>query len=240
MNSEQIDMKKVNVNLIAKAIDKFQKLDELHSEDYPRLKMENWGRNGISEYLGLIDDRDNFARYNDYGFEPEDMDNYDRERRGFADEDDPDRIIDLNSREGQEIFYDYIRHATEEEANEQFDQRFSDLFDNPTKDEACGTAGCAAYWINLWFSPTDRLRETTLGDDRVEKTATELLGLNAEVAGALMVPAPEIEDRVFEHARPSHVATVLRKFLDTGVMSWEGVVPQCDHQYCPVCDDEED
>ena len=242
MNSaQQINMETVNVEIIRKAIEKFRGLDEFHTEDYPRLDMESWGTDGIAEYLGLIDARDNFADYNSYGFEPEDIDKYDRDRRGFVDDEDPDRIIDLYSDEGQEIFYDYIRHATEEEANEQFRERYSDLFDNPTQNEACGTAGCAAYWINLWFAPEDKLHEMKTVT-KVEKAATELMGLDVEVANALMVPTYEGEDdeRIFEHARPSHVATVLVNFLDTGVMSWEGVVPRCDYLFCTACDDEDE
>lgn len=226
-----------DTELISKAIEMFRELDQYHEEDALRLDMNEWGTSGITEYVGLIDDRDNFAHYQDFGYEPEDMDNYDRERRGFVDEDNPDRLVAFNSEEGQELFHEYIRFVTEEEAKEQFDQKYNERFLSPFTSDSCGTAGCAAYWLHIWFSPEDVLDRIRNSASEIEREAIKLLGVSPAVASNLMVPE---DQRVYEHARPAHVALVLQKYLDTGIMSWEGVVDVCEDSLCAYCDDGEE
>lgn len=230
-------MVQADTDLISKAIEMSRELDEYHEEDAFRLDMNEWGTSGITEYVGLIDDRVNFAHYQDIGFEPEDMDNYDRERRVFVDEDNPDKVVSFDSEEGQEIFYDYIRFVTEEEAKHQFEQKYHERFLSPYVSDSCGTAGCVAYWLHIWFSPEDVLDRIRNSELEIEREATKLLGLTPEVAANLMVPE---DQRVYEHARPAHVAQVLQKYLDTGIMSWEGVVDFCEAPLCASCGDEEE
>ena len=225
-----------NIELISEAVAKFRDLDQYHEEDALRLDMNDWGTSGITEYVGLLDDRDNFAHYQDFGYEPEDMDNYDPERRGFVDEDNPDRLVALDSEEGQQMFYDYIRYVTDEEAEQQFEEKYHERFLSPFTSDSCGTAGCAAYWLHIWFSPEDVLDRIRSSELEIEREATKILGLAPEVAANLMVPE---DQRVYEHARPAHVALVLQKYLDSGIMSWEGVVDMCEDPLCAYCGDDE-
>ena len=196
--------------------------------------MNDWGENGIKEYLGLIDDRDNFAHYSDYGFDPEDIEEYDREKRGFTDEDNPDVLIDLYSEQGQRILYEYVRSVTEDEANDQFNQKYDERF--LTEDGICHTAGCAAYWVNIWFAPETVLDHIKDDYRKIKNQATEILGISQADARELMTPN---DDAIYQHARPSHVASVLANYLKSGRVSWENVIPPCHDTDCIYCESEE-
>ena len=142
----------------------------------------------------------------------------------------------FDSEEGREIFDSYIRSVTAEEAEVQFRRNYHERFLSPFLSDSCGTAGCAAYWLHIWFSPEDVLYRIRDSAGKIEGEATKLLGLTPEVAAHLMVPA---DQTVYEHARPAHVAIVLQKYLDTGVMSWEGVVPLCEDPHCYHCSEDQ-
>ncbi len=197
----------------------FDRLDEHHEAYNPRLDMDEPGKKGIIEFCEAL-----FPIINDFwdsGFcdiQVENLEAYDEKTKGFILYDYPGQIIDTESPEGEEYIKQHKIQCTEEVAGQEFDEKLRefeayDLDDN---------SGNIQYWISLWFTPEKRLRELAKSEPaEITRHAQTLLGLTDEQMDALVNP-PRPDDVHF-HARPAGVAAAVRRFIDTGKMSWAGL-----------------
>ena len=220
-------------DIIKQAIVRFRELDKFHDHDTPRLDMNEWGTGPIDAYTDIFSRRDTHQEQIGALCSFYDMDGYDPARNVIVDWF-FEREIDGNSDEAQNMLDEYAMYSGREAADDLFKSLSHEFIYDDDPDTACGTAGCAAYWINVWFADEDSLYDMSKSEDLIESSARELLGLSPKDAGELMVPK---EVAVYEHARPGNVADVLQRYLDTGVMAWEGIV-KCEDD-CDQCLDAE-
>ena len=96
--------------------------------------------------------------------------------------------------------------------------------------EATLSAG-PAFWITFYTDPT-ALDNERCNESMMTRLVCEWLGLSYEDAVFLGNP---VEDEAIRHARPSHLAEVLRRYADTGVISWRDVVEKCESVDCGPC-----
>ena len=214
------------------AIRAFESLDLHHSEDSPRLLMTRWGEDGIRELQAIIRQRD--LAYRDHECPQcctlENLPDYDEVRGGFIDPHDPSVIHDPASWAGQQQLAAHVRECYEPFAYSEFTEALEHFESGTDLPDDVNTTGCAAYWINVWLAP-----ESELNSDprRIEANTAKLLGMDPTQIAALV--ACEEQLPLHLHARPVHVAAILKMFLQTGVVSWNNIVPDCSDHDCSAC-----
>ena len=209
------------------------RLDAGHNTDAERLDMTTANPGGLAEFCDEV-----FPVLTDYwdsgecDIEPMNLDAYDEKAGGYRLSKYPGQVIDPDSPEGEEYMKSHKIQCTESAAATAFDEalhRFE--AGDPVFSER--TAGNVAYWMTIWFTPEEKMRALaeSADEDAIAEHARDLLGLSEEQMNALTNPSAQPE--AAERARPAHAAAVLRRFADTGRMSWDGIVPEHDFREYP-------
>ena len=204
----------------------FDRLDEYHHQDLERLDMNTACQEGIIEFADtLFPVQKNYWNSGECDAEPATLETYDEEAGGYLLPDRPGHVIDPDSVEGEQHMKEHKIECTRFGAMEAFDETLREFEAGHTVSPE-RTAGNIAYWLSLWFTPESRLRELASEKEAdITEHARSLLGLSEDHMEALMNPKNIPE--TFVHARPAHVATVLRNFAQTGDMSWNDVASVC-------------
>ena len=219
---------------IEQSVEFFRELDRHHYFPGDRLNMTRWGQEGIAEFVRLFDiTRDYWKDHECH--EVEEMDAYDPEAGGFIIFDHPGRVIDPESPEGEEYIRRYKIECTEEiaycdfvEAVKNFEMESGDAW-------STNTSGCVSYWVSLWFSSQETLeRLATANWADLRDNAGSILGLTPRQMEVLA--RPDAHPEVYAHATPIHVASVLERYVYTGVLTWKDTVPErCEELDCESC-----
>ena len=219
---------------IEQAVDFFRELDSHHCFDHDRLDMTRWGYEGIKEFAEYFTILNNYWTDHDCR-DADQMDAYDSGLGGFILFDCPGEVIDPESPEGEEYIKCYKIECTQEIAALEFDERVKE-FEEGSRDWSCGdSSGCMSYWVSLWFSPQEKLeRLATANWADIRDNAGEILGLTPQQMRVLTTP--EAHREVYAHATPGHIAKVLRRYIDTGVITWKDTVERCDDPDCGYCE----
>ena len=94
-------------------------------------------------------------------------------------------------------------------------------------------AASLEFWVNIWLESRDIVGRVV----SLEDNAIKLLRLSPEEGEALFDPlddAPAVycsDNRIY----PMDAARVLEKFLETDVISWEGMANTCRDRDCQGC-----
>ena len=194
--------------------------------------MTSWGEDGVREYLGLKEDRD--LAYRDHECPEcctlETLPDYDALRGGFIDPHDPAIIHEAGSYQGQTQLAAHVRDCYEPHALTRFEESVERLESGDDLPDDLNTAGCALYWTSVWLAPEADLQPNPT---TIQRAGAHALGMTEAQSAAFAGP-PE-PDPAYTHARPSHAAAVLRKYLNTGEVSWDGIVAPCDDPRCGNC-----
>lgn len=113
-------------------------------------------------------------------------------------------------------------------------KRGGEQSDTTTFDRDIAPAAPIDFWLNVWFTdPGDLERMHPSGSIG----AAHILNLSHSEEQALLDPFDAAPSAYCPNGpvRPAHVADVLDRFLDTGVMSWEGLAPTCAERDCADC-----
>ncbi len=194
--------------------------------------MTSRGEDGIRELKRIIEQRQLAYRNHECTqcCTLENLPDYDTARGGFIDPDDPSVIHEPASLKGQLQLANHVRKCHEAQAHSEFTEALERFESGAELPDDLSTAGCAAYWVNIWLAPETDLQPNP---SQIERNSAKLLGMNSAQISAFV--AATNQKPLHAHARPTHAAAVLKKYLETGDVSWDPVVVACDDHDCEDC-----